>query len=588
MAEELLQKYLNRFGQIKDIKKYWDSQFQEIGENIFIRKQDFSSSELKSKISGQFLNEDLFDNSAYDALDDFSGALLSDLWDKGPGSVKINPPADIRLDKKKLSTELKNFYDRLNVKKDQVMGHNEAGLAVALDEYMMECCGFGTGGIAVIENENDDTVPVRYESWDIKSMYIDEGKGGKVDTVHVLRGSTVRKVVDEYGIKNVHENVRKLYKEGKYTDSVDVLEIIEPRNVYTVSAKRNNKQKPVASVHIDYTNRYIMKESGFDEFPVVVARFAKLVDETWGRCPSFLALPTIRDANILAESIIRAQEKNLDPPLGVLDDGTLGRGTLDTSAGAISTIRYNSRLANQKPVFSLNEVQDIPSAYNRLNDLVARIAKFYKLDKLMDIEGTGKTHRTVPEAVIRDGKMAKPLFKIYNRQEHETFVPLIEKTINIIMKRGLAGVKKGSQLEHSVYVSKGKDPVYLPEEIVRRIENNEDFYELQFLTPARRKRDVEELQSIQSTASVALELAQVDPSYADYYNFDEAQKAFILKSGVPLQIMRSDDDVQKIRDARANQQAQMSQIEMADKAADIGVKNAQVAAVRQKQMKGIQ
>lgn len=585
---EKLKKYLDRFGQIKDVKQYWEPQFQELGENIFIRKQDFTSADSKTKTPGQFLNEDLFDNSAYDALDDFSGALLSDLWDKGPRSVKINPPADMTLGGKKISKELKNFYDRLNVVKNQVMGHNEAGLETALDEYMMDCCGFGTGGIALIENEKDDTVPIRYESWDIKSMYIDEGKGGKVDTIHLLRRSTVRKVVDEYGIKKVHETVQKLYNEGKYTDTVEVLEIIEPRNVYAAYAKRNNKQKPIASVHIDHTNRHIMKESGFDEFPVIVARYAKLVDETWGRCPSFLALPTVRDVNILAESIIRAQEKNLDQPLGVLDDGTLGRGTLDTSAGAISTIRYNSRLANQKPVFPLQDIKDIPSAYNRLNDMVAKIAKFYKLDKLVDMEGTNKTHRSVPETFIRDGKMAKPLFKIYNRQENECLIPLVEKSVNVIMKRGLAGVKKDSQLEQTVYLAKGKEPVYLPEEIVRRIENGEDFYELQFLTPARRKRDVEEIQAIQTTASAALELATVDPSYADYYDFDEAQKAYILKSGVPLQIMRSDDEVEEIRAKRAEQQAQISQIEMADKAADIGVKNAQVAAVRQKQMRGLQ
>lgn len=586
--DEKLKKYLDRFGQIKSIKQYWEPQFQELGENIFIRKQDFMSAETKTRMPGQFLNEDLFDNSAYDALDDFSGALMSDLWDKGARSVKINPPADMTVNGKKISKELKLFYDRLNVIKNQVMGHNEAGLETALDEYMMDCCGFGTGGIAIIENETDDTVPIRYESWDIKSMYIDEGKGGKVDTIHLLRRSTVRKVVDEYGIKKVHEKVQKLYNDGKYTDEVEVLEIIEPRNVYAALNKRNNKQKPIASVHIDHTHRHIMKESGFDEFPVIVARYAKLVDETWGRCPSFLALPTVRDANVLAESIIRAQEKNLDQPLGVLDDGTLGRGTLDTSAGAISTIRYNGRLANQRPVFPLQEIRDIPSAYNRLNDLVMKIAKFYKLDKLIDMEGTDKSHVTAPQALIRDGKLAKPLFKIYNRQEHEMFVPLVEKSLNIIMKRGLAGVKKGSRLEQTVYLAKGKEPVYLPDEIIRRIENGEDFYELQFLTPARRKRDVEEIQAIQTTASAALELAQVDPSYADYYNFDEAQKAFILKSGIPLQIMRSDDEVDAIRETRAQQAQQVQQIELADKAADIGVKNAQVAAVRQKQLRGLQ
>jgi hypothetical protein len=578
-----LKKYIDRFDQLKDIKKHWEPQFQEIGENIFVRKQEFSSNlETLAATQGEFLNEDLFDNSAYDALEDFSSALLSDLWDKGARSVKINPTEDMLGPDGKMSKDLKQFFDRLNAEKNRVMDHNEAGLATALDEDMWDNCGFGTSSIVLVEDENDDTVPVRYEAWDVISMYIGEGKDGRVDTLHALTRSTVKNVVAEYGKNKVHEKVKKLYEEGKYSDTVDILKIIEPRNVYNPS-KKGSKNKPVASVHIDYTHRHIMRESGFDEFPAVISRFAKRSNEVWGRCPSFLAIGTVRDINVLAESLIRAQEKSLDMPLGILDDGSLGRGSIDTSAGAINTIRYNSRLSSSNPVFPLFEIREMKSSYERLNDLTLKIAKHYKLDKLVDMEGTEKTHTNVPQTLIREGKMAKPLFKFYNRQEHEKFVPLVQKTINIIMKRGLVGVQEGSELEQRVFIDKGKDPIYLPDEILRRIENNEDFYDLQFLTPARRKRDIEEVQAMQTVAAGAVELASIDPSYADYFNFDEYQKLSIIKSGVPLTLMHDEDTVKAIRENRAKQMQAMSQLEMADKASDIRAKNAQTAFAQQRQ-----
>lgn len=577
-------KYINRFDQLKSIKQDWEPQFQEIAQNIFIRKADFMNTLNTIVTNGKFLTEDLFDTSAFEALDRLANTLLADVWDKGPRSVKVNPPEDLRA--VPLSKELKAFYDRLNVAKNQVMGNNEARLENALSEATYDECGFGTCGIAVMEQEEDDVVPVKYKSWDIKTMYIDEGEDGVVDTLHVLRNTTVRKMVLKYGLNKVHESVRKLYNEEKFTNPLQVLEIIEPRKVTAIpeGRHRTNKQKPYASVHIDYTNKFILKESGFDEFPIVVSRFTKLTDEIWGRCPSFLAMPTVRDINILAESIIRAQEKMLDPTLGVLDDGTLGRGSIDTSAGAINTIRYNSRLNSQKPVFEIGSVHDLPSAYQRLKDMIDQVAAFYKLDRLLDMGSD--VQMSASEAVIRDGKSAKGCFSIYNRQESDKLTPLVEKTINIIIKRGLVGVEKGSDLEARVYTNRGKEPVYLPDEIIRRIKTGEEIYELQYLTPARRKRDVEEAQAIMSANDQVIKLAQIDPSYVDYYDMDKAVKELIYKVGVPLHLLRDDDTVKAIRDNRAQNQQQMQQVEMADKAADIGVKNAQVMAVRNKAMRG--
>lgn len=577
-------KYISRFDQLKGIKTDWEPQFQEIAQNIFIRKADFLNTLNTIATNGKFLTEDLFDTSAFEALDRLANTLLADVWDKGPRSVKVNPPEDMR--DKPLSKELKDFYNRLNVKKNQVMGNNEARLECALSEATYDECGFGTCGIAVMEQEEDDVVPVKYKSWDIKTMYIDEAEDGVVDTLHVLRNTTVRKMVLKYGLKNVHANVAKLYNDEKFTNQLQVLEIIEPRKITSQPAGkiRTNKQKPYASIHIDYTNKHILKESGFDEFPVVVSRFTKLTDETWGRCPSFLAMPTVRDINILAESIIRAQEKMLDPTLGVLDDGTLGRGSIDTSAGAINTIRYNSRLSNQKPVFEIGSVHDLPSAYQRLKDMIDQVASFFKLDRLLDM--SSDVQMSASEAVIRDGKSAKGCFSIYNRQESEKLTPLVEKTLNIIIKRGLVGVEKGSDLEYRVYTSRGKEPIYLPDEILRRIKTGEELYELQYLTPARRKRDVEEAQAIMSANNEVIKLAQIDPSYIDYYDMDGAVKELIYKVGVPLHLLRDDETVKAIRDGRAQQQQQMQQVEMADKAADIGVKNAQTMAVRNKAMRG--
>ena len=68
--------------------------------------------------------------------------------------------------------------------------------------------------------------------------------------------------------------------------------------------------------------RKLLKESGFDYLPPTIGRFSKNAGETYGRGPAIDAYPDIIMANAQAESIIRAAEKQLEPPLLIMDDGT--------------------------------------------------------------------------------------------------------------------------------------------------------------------------------------------------------------------------------------------------------------------------
>ncbi|GAJ24327.1 unnamed protein product, partial [marine sediment metagenome] len=196
-----------------------------------------------------------------------------------------------------------------------------AGLTVALTEYMKDQGSFGTSGIATFENPKGP-LPIRYKAWDVKTMNIDENQDGFVDTIYNEIELNPRKAVLEYGINNVSAKTRDLFNSGK-TAAIKILHAIEPR-LDADPLKFGNKDMPIASIHIEVVGEKILRESGFEEMPVLVSRFSKALGEIYGRSPGMAALSDIIELNAIWEAVTLAIEKNLDPPLGVLSDSDLG------------------------------------------------------------------------------------------------------------------------------------------------------------------------------------------------------------------------------------------------------------------------
>ena len=357
MAVDIV-KLLDRHKELQTEKQPWNTHFQILGEYIRIRKQNFTTEHAP----GAFLVDDIFDSTA--PLDNvkMAAAFMGALWPNGAKSMRIVKPHGLPD-----SPEIKNYYKEVTKRLATAMDSPKSGLVLALDEYGQDQGCFGTCGVAVFE-EDDLDHPLSYKVWDVKTMCIDENHKGVIDTVYNERRLTVRQVVQEYGINNVHPNVKKLFDDQKYNDKITVLHAVEPR-LKRNPKKKNNKNMPIASIHVDVTNKFVMKESGFEEFPVIVARFSKVPEEKYGRSPSMLALPDILELNAIRESRMLATEKNLDPPLIVYDDGSLGGAEVDTSAGSLSVISVSGRISNQKPVEPIFTVVVIQSTQIYIEEL---------------------------------------------------------------------------------------------------------------------------------------------------------------------------------------------------------------------------
>lgn len=540
MAVELsVERYLRKHTELSEKKRPWNTHFERLAEAFLTRKRSFTST-----ISpGEFLYDDVFDNTGEHAAFTAASVFLSMLWPDSSRTFELKPVRELRG-----KPGVEKYFRFCTEQQRRYMDAPKAGLLIALQEFEIDMQVFGTAGIGAFDGApGDDSTPVVFEAWGIKEMCISENAQGFVDQIYTLWPYTVRQVVEEYGKEEVHPDVLKAYSEGRGEERIEVLKVIEPRPILAQNGEKGVKGMPIRTVHIDVKNRKIMRESGYAEFPVAVGRMIKTIGEEMGRSPAMTALPDVGSLNALKEAIIVATEKQLDPPLAVLDDGRLGGGTIDTSAGALNVFNASGRLTGDKPVFPIFTVGEMQSAEKLEEKFKESIMQAFSLDRLLDLNN--QTQMTAYETSVRNRMRGEALGAMFARQKMEVFTPLIERTFNILFRKGYFGPE-----------AYGED---IPADVQAFIDAGKDVYEVEFISPAQRFMQSEKLQGIYEVAEFFSKMSVVPgmESIADNLDVDDMADNVVKYSGAPISVLRTDADRDAIRDGR--RQAQEAQAQMA-------------------------
>ncbi len=543
MEKSRAQCILDRYDKMRRDKQQWLTMWSMVAEYVHSRKYPFIQVAGTSMgVTAPWLLDQVFDKTAGQANRLMASSLIGALWPNGAKTFELALPTS-KENTEADTLEVREYFEWATKTMVEKMDHPRAGLLTSLEEYMTDQGAFGTSGMSVSENENDWEVPVQYNSVDVKRIAIDEGENGFVDTVYNEIELTIRQAVMRYGLENLAPKTRERFENGDGDEKIFILHAIEPRmdvGPYAFGAKA----LPIASIHIEIEHKYIIKESGYEEMRVFVTRFWKDINQKYGTSPGIEAMADILEINAMREAAEVAIEKSLDPPIMVLDDGALGGGVLDTSAGAVTVRTVSGRLGNQKPVEPLYEVGELNATYARITELKEDIKNTFFVDRLLDLNN--EQRMTAYETSIRDGLRGQSLGTIYSRQLAELFTPLISATFNILFNRGILGVVEGSSLDKEL-MKKGVTPRYIPQAVADMITNGEDPYQIRFISPAARIMQNEEMLGIQKVSEFILSMAPMTPKILDLYDEDFAARRIQELSGAPVGLLRSIEEVRRKR-----------------------------------------
>lgn len=567
MAADVRQIML-RQSALERAKDPWNAQFQLQGEYINLKRTNFTGTSLTT----EFLNGQMFDTTATEAMETGASTLLAWLWPNGGRSFSIVPAPAFEDDQ-----DAKEWFGFATQTLQQLMDDDRAALATALGEVFEDAYSPCTGFLAALDvgDTNPDN-PLVYEVWGLDECYIWRGRGGRVLGLHRKRLLEIGEYVDEYGIENVPKWVAEAYNANRLNETAKVIIAISLRSERS-KVKKGAADMPWQSVHIDEKTRKVLKESGFQEFPIMTLCLGRKSNEAYGRFYGFKALPAAMELNAIWEAVTLALEKQLDPPLVVLDNGTMGGGTVDTSPGAINTVRVQGRAGQMdSPIKPLYEGGTIQGAELLIQELTKQLYTFAKLDRLLNTNDDKEM--TLGESQLRDSRSTMALNTAVTRAVNDLFTPLIDRSLAVALRRGKLGYARGT-VEAKLAEARGEDVRYIPNSILEASEKGIQAYTIRFLSPAARLAYAAEAQGIRQTMQDAAGMEPAFPGTLDRLDSEFALNRLNEINGGPTKLFLSAEKVKarqaaKAADAQAAAAAQAGMV-----GADAAVKEAQARKI---------
>ena len=308
-------------------------------------------------------------------------------------------------------------------------------------------------------------------------------------------------------------------------EEVEVLHAVVPR-INRDPNKRDNKNMPFASFYVDMQSKGLLSESGFQEFPYIVPRFLKATGETMGRSPAMVALPDVKMLNLMSKTIIQAAQKQIDPPLLVPDDGFLL--PIRTQPGGLNFFRSGTR----DMITPLNTGANIPIGLNMEEQRRAAIRSAFYVDQLLSGQSP---NMTATEVVQRQEERMRVIGPVLGRLMNEMLRPLIDRVFALMLR--------GEMLPTPPEILQGRD------------------VDIEYVSPLARAQKSSSLNSTMKALEILMPLSQAIP-VGDHIDADGLVKHVTDALGVPKTALKSEREVQQVREERAaQQQAQMEMMQ---------------------------
>jgi hypothetical protein len=124
----------------------------------------------------------------------------------------------------------------------------------------------------------------------------------------------------------------------------------------------------------------------------------------------------------------------------------------------------------------------------------------------------------------------------------------------------------------------GREPIEIPAMVLSAIAEGLDIFDVRYISPAKRFMQSEKLQGLMTVGEFITAHFQTLPGLSDNFNVDEMAADLVKYSGAPSTILRTEDDVKKLRAAMAEQQKQAQEIESAKQLSEVMRNGAQAKA----------
>lgn len=527
MSDSLKQQLNKQLSQLKAERLSFEPHWRELSDFTRPRSTRFTASEVNR---GDRRNSKIIDPAAVMAARTLSSGMMSGITSPARPWFRLATPDRDLMDYGPVKLWLETVEQRMN----EVF--NRSNLYQSLPLMYEDLGTFATGAMAVVA---DPQRVIRTVPFPTGSFYIANGADLSVDTAFREFSMTVRQVINEFGIEAVSDTVKSQWNSSQYGQWVNVVHAVYP-NLDRQTGKLEAKHKAYKSVYYEATSTddKLLRESGYDEFPIMAPRWEVNGEDVYGSsCPGMVALGSVKALQLLQRRKAQMIDKITNPPLQV--PASIKSQRISTIPGGINYLPMADVNNQIKPLFQipangtnglLEDIQDTRQIIDH--------AYFVDLFRMMQTVNT----RSMPVEAVAEMREEKLLMlgPVLQRLDSELLDKLINRTFSVMAENNLLPVPpdemQGMQLK------------------------------VEYISVMAQAQKAIGVSSIERFIGFTSGIGQFSPDALDKINVDETIDAYAASIGVPPSVVATNEQVAQIRENRAQQQAMAQQMQMAQAA----------------------
>lgn len=510
---------IERFEKMSSKRHNFETHWQECMDYIIPRKGEITT----KKTPGDKRNNELFDSTAISANLLLSAALHGML---------TNPATrffELIFDDPGLDNDV-SVRDWLEIVADKMFVMlNNTNFQTEIHEIYLDLGAIGTACLYM--GEDEDNV-LHFAARPIKEVFIDENNKGLIDTVYRSFKWTPRQIIQEFGADVLPPEILEEHKKG-CTEEWSIIHSVEPIDVYG----GDDPYFMYKSCYVLKDHKYKLIDKGYKEFPYAVPRWTKTSGEIYGRGPGMDMLPDIKMVNKMMETTLKGAQKTVDPPLMVQDDGVIGNVRL--TPGGLTVVRPS----NDVPIRPLITDARVDFGFQAIEGIRKQIRSGFFVDQMNLSQNDRMTTVEVQQRIQESLRFMGPTL---GRQHFELLRSVVDRCFGVMARKGMI------------------PPA--PQQIIGKS------FKVRYSSQVARAQRMSEGQNFTQAINIVAPIMNADPKVLDNLDGDKVLKYVFDIMGVPAKVLRTDNDVQKLRESRAKaeeqvaqEQQQMHQAEVASK-----------------------
>ena len=360
---------------------------------------------------------------------------------------------------------------------------------------------------------------------------------GRVDRIVILNRMTVHQRVEAFGLDKVDPATKNAFDKGDYFQEADVWIAVFPNPYAKRKGERlilGSNEKPFVSVYWMDGHQTPLKTSGYDRFPAQVPRWETTDDEAYGIGAGMDAIGDTKAVQLKEREKAKGLQKMITQPVSAPAEMRHGQFPISGLPGGVTYRPPGAPADSIRGLYEVNlplqyMIQDIKEDEYRIN------AAFYA-DLFLMMAQTDRREITATEVAERHEEKLLALGPVIERLGNEYLDQTIERAFEIMVYHG--------EIEE-------------PPEEIQGMPLKVEY--ISVLAQAQQQVGIGAIEKFLSFTGYA---AQFFPDAPDKVDIDQAIDEVGSMLGVPQRVIVSDEKVAQKRQARAEQQQQMQNVQL--------------------------